>query len=74
MKEILARNLKLIRKVKRINQVDFAKGCGISLETLATIEKQKANPKISTLQKIAKYAGCNMPELLKKEGNLNLNM
>lgn len=70
MKETLARNIKLIRKVKRINQADFAKGCGISPETITAIENQKCDPKLSTLQRIAKYAGCNMPELLKKEGKV----
>ena len=71
--EALARNLKLIRKVKKMNQENFAFECGISIETLSLLECEKVDPKLSTIQKIAAYVGCETPELLKKNGSLNLH-
>lgn len=70
--EALARNLKLIRKVMKINQENFASECGICIEMLSAYECEKGDPKLSTLQKIAAYVGCETPELLKKNGDLNL--
>ncbi len=71
--EALARNLKLIRKVKKMNQENFAAECGICIEMLSAYECERGDPKLSTIQKIAAYVGCEVPELLKKDGNLNLN-
>ena len=70
--EALAHNLKLIRKVKQINQEDFAAECGISVETLSLLECEKVDFRMTTLQKIAAYVGCETPELIKKNGSLNL--
>lgn len=71
--EILARNLKLIRKAKRMNQEHFAAECGISVETISLLECEKVDCKLSTVQKIASYVGCETSELLKKNGSLNLH-
>ena len=53
--EIIARNVKEIRKEFGQSQIEFAADCGISVEELSLIERNKADPKLSTLQKIAAY-------------------
>ncbi len=55
--EIIARNVKDIRRNFGQSQIDFAANCGISVEELSLIERNKADPKLSTLQKIAAYIG-----------------
>ena len=37
--------------------MDFAANCGISVEELSLLERNRADPKLSTLQKIAAYIG-----------------
>ena len=55
--EIIARNVRKIRKEFGQSQMDFAANCGISVEELSLLERNKADPKLSTLQKIAAYIG-----------------
>ena len=63
-KVILANRLVKIRKEMRQNQTDFAWAIGISVEALSLIERQKYNPSLETLQKIAAYTGLTVSELL----------
>ena len=63
----LAKNVKQIRGDMRMSQLDFAAGCGISTEILSLIEREKTNPKLSTLQMIAAFTGQEVSELLKIE-------
>ncbi len=65
--EALSYNLKRIRKALKISQIDFAADCGISTEILSLIERQKTDPKLSTIQKIAAYIGCDVTDLLTKK-------
>lgn len=60
---ILAINTKRIRTEMGESQEEFAAHCGISLETLSLIEREIANPRLSTLQKIVAYAGCSLKDL-----------
>jgi transcriptional regulator with XRE-family HTH domain len=62
--EALAYNLRRIRKKLHMNQFEFAAECGICIETLSTLECEKGDPKLSTLQKIAAYADCEVAELI----------
>ncbi len=55
--EIIARNVRKIRKEFGLSQMNFAANCGISVEELSLLERNKADPKLSTLQKIAAYIG-----------------
>ena len=55
--EIIARNVRKIRKEFGLSQMDFAANCGISVEELSLLERNRADPKLSTLQKIAAYIG-----------------
>ena len=61
----LAENVKRIRKEMNLSQIEFAVDCGISPEILSLIEREKTNPKLSTLQMIAAYTGYEVSELLK---------
>ena len=63
---ILSENLKRIRKIMDISQIEFAAECGISTETLSLLEREQTDPKLSTIQKIAAYVGCEVTELLTK--------
>ncbi len=65
--EALAHNVKQIRKELNISQIDFAADCGISTEILSLIEREKTDPKLSTIQKIAAYVGCHVTDLLTKK-------
>ena len=65
--EILAQNLKKIRKEMNEAQMDFAAHCGISPDIISMIENERTDPKISTIQKIAAYADQTVSELLRKE-------
>ena len=61
----LARNVRKIRTEMKLSQLRFAMECDISLEILNQIEREKTNPRLSTLQKIASYVGCTVADLLK---------
>lgn len=62
--EALAYNLKRLRRKMHATQFEFASECGISTETLSILECEKGDPKLSTLQKIAAYADCEVAELI----------
>lgn len=72
--EALSRNLKKIRKLRNISQEEFAAECGLSKEAISTLECEKGDPKLSTIQKVAAYTGCEVPELLKKDGNIEVQI
>lgn len=60
----LAENSKQIRKEMKESQMEFAYHCGICTETLSLIEREKADPRLSTVQKIAAYTNKTVAELL----------
>lgn len=62
--EALAKKIKSLRKVMHETQFEFAENCGISIETLSLIERQKTNPQLGTLQKISAYTNLTVAELL----------
>lgn len=62
----LSHNLKLIRQISNQSQEVFAAACGISTEILSLIEREKSDPRLSTIQKIAAYVGCRPIDLLMK--------
>ena len=65
--EFLSKNVKNFRSKLNLSQMDFAALCGVSTEILSLIEREKSNPRLSTIQKIAAYLGCSVAELLSKE-------
>lgn len=64
--EALAKNIKTIRKQMKKSQIEFAAECGISTEILSLIERQKTDPKLSTIQKVAAYTNRTVSDLIKK--------
>ncbi len=46
------------------SQFEFAMNCGISPDNLSLIEREKANPSLETMQKIAAYTGATVAEML----------
>lgn len=69
--EALSKNLKQIRNELNQSQMEFAAACGISTEILSLIERQKSDPRLSTIQKIAAYVGCDVADLLTKGDDNN---
>lgn len=63
----LAKNLKKIRKQMRESQMEFAAHCDISTEALSLLEREKSDPKLSTIQKVAAYTGHTVSDLLNVE-------
>ena len=61
---ILSKNVKRLRTQMKMSQLRFAMECDISLDILSLIEREKTNPRLSTLQKIAAYTGKTVAELL----------
>lgn len=56
-----------------LSQMEFVAECGISTETLSLIERQKVDSKLSTIQKIAAFANCEVVDLLKVERGDKVN-
>ena len=67
----LAKNVRKIRMKMKLSQLQFSLEIGISLELLSMIEREKTNPRLSTLQKIAAYVGCSVADLLRVEEGTN---
>ena len=63
----LAKNVRKIRTEMKLSQLKFAMECDISLDILSQIEREKTNPRLSTLQKICAYVGCSVADLLRIE-------
>lgn len=63
----LAQNIKAVRKQMRETQMDFAAHCGISTEELSLLERERSDPKLSTVQKVAAYIDWTVSDLLKTE-------
>ena len=63
----LAKNVRKIRKEMKLSQLEFALECGISIDIVSQIEREKTNPRLSTLQKIAAYTGQRVADLLIEE-------
>ena len=56
--------IKELRQRRGINQKNFAKMIGISVNALCSLETNKAEPSTSTLKKIAKALDISVPLLL----------
>ncbi len=59
----LAGNVRAIRKKLKQSQAEFAFNCDISVETLSLIEREKTDPRLSSVQKIAAYSGVSVKDL-----------
>ena len=61
---VISKNIKAYRKEHGESQEAFAANCGLSTDTISLIEREKTDPKLSTLQDIATYIGCHPYELI----------
>lgn len=66
-RDALSRNIRAIRKRMRESQMEFAAHCGISTEALSLLERERTDPKLSTIQKVAAYTDQTVSELLNTE-------
>lgn len=69
--EFLAEQLKTRRKKAGMSQDEFADKTGISLTLIRDIERKKANPTLSTIEKIADFFQVSIAELLDADDVLN---
>ncbi len=60
------------REEKGETKAAFARGCGVSTSLIGRIEEGNANPRISTLGKIADHMEIPVVELLRQIGMLDL--
>ncbi len=61
-------NIETIREEKGISRPELAKGVGVSRQAIYYIEKEKSNPSINLLVKIADFLGARTTELFVDEG------
>ena len=64
---VLAKRIKAYRESLNKTQFELSDEIGISLDELSLIEREKANPSLSTLQKISARMGITVSELLEVE-------
>ncbi len=67
----VGKNIKKIRSVKNLNQSEFADLFDLKRASIGAYEEGRAEPKIGTLQEIAKHFGISIDELLNKELSVN---
>ena len=61
--------IKAMRRISRLTQPEFAKHRGISLGALKQLEAGEGNPKVETLEKIAKVFGLEIGFVLHRKGD-----
>jgi transcriptional regulator with XRE-family HTH domain len=60
---VVGKRIRELRKERKLNQEEFAKLLNTSQEYVSNLEKGKKNPRLSTLQKIAKILKVNIQDL-----------
>ena len=61
---VLGKRVKAYREDLKKTQFELSYEIGISVDELSLIEREKANPNLSTMQKIAAHMGMTVSELL----------
>ena len=69
----LGRNLQKIRKELGLRQEELAERAGVSLTQISKIERNEADPRVSTIEKISKVLGCSTDKLLFDAESAGLN-
>ncbi len=67
----IGKNIKKIRSVKKLSQVQFAEIFDLSRTSVGAYEEERAEPKIETIIQIANYFGLSIDVLLTKELSIN---
>jgi transcriptional regulator with XRE-family HTH domain len=60
----LARNVKELRRFRRLSQADLAESCRLSAKTIYLIEHGKHSPNVATLEALGKALGVDPRSLL----------
>lgn len=60
------KNIKTLRKLKNISQLQLSIAIGVSQELISKYERGKAYPSINVLIKIADYFNCSVDYILEK--------
>ena len=63
----IAERTRQLRKERGESQLIFAEGCNISVEEVSLIERRRADPRLSTLRKIAEHTGHTVAELVRPQ-------
>lgn len=66
-------NIRRLRKLNNMNQVEFSSKIGISQGNLSEIEQGNCNPSFDTLLAIKKQFNCNIDYLIAVENDLYKN-
>ncbi len=69
----LSKNLQQIRKDKGLKQEELAELAGVSLTQISKIERDEADPRVSTVEKLAKALECSTSKLLFNEDGESLD-
>ena len=70
----LAKYVKSIRDKNHESQEIFAGHCGLSKDFISLLEREKANPSLEAIQKIAAYTGDTVADILTiKENEVGKN-
>lgn len=64
---IIGANIRKLRKLNRLNQIEFSTLIGISQGNLSEIEQGNCNPSLDTLLSLKQYFRCSLDELLLKQ-------
>jgi len=67
MSSVVSKNIRRIRKKKKISQDKLSKKANLALNTIVKIETgEKSNPTVETLEKIAKALDVSVGNLFEK--------
>ncbi|MDO9478731.1 MAG: helix-turn-helix transcriptional regulator [Pseudohongiella sp.] len=69
----LSENLQRLRKERGLNQDELSEQSGVSLTQISKIERSETDPRVSTIEKLAKALGCSMDEMLFNEASQGLS-
>ena len=67
IEDVLASNVRRLRKEKGITQEALAEGAGLSLFSIQAIESRRSWPSIETISRIASFLGVSTSKLYQAE-------
>lgn len=70
-KSVLSRNLRKLRSFKNLNQTQFAELFGLNRPNLGSYEEGRSEPKLATLEKIARHFKLTIDDLVCRELTVN---
>jgi transcriptional regulator with XRE-family HTH domain len=71
VENFILKNIKKIRKVKNLNQTQFADILGVSRASIGSYEEGRAEPRIETLQRLAKKFSIPLGRLIQEKLTVN---